>query len=94
MASNRSYWKVGAILWEDAASAYNPMVVPCPVLSFGVPLWDKEGKFWRVFHDLYADGGGMPDSTTAVPRGMSPKVIALAKLPVPEEFKKYWERLL
>ena len=90
MARKSNDWKVAGIVWEDAASSLDPMTTPCPVISFGIPVWDKERKFWRIYHDIFAAGGGSPESTTAIPRGMKPRVVIVGKIEVPAEFRKFW----
>lgn len=96
MARNRANWVVSAVLWEDACTSLDdPGQGLVPTLSFGVVVPDKQRKVLRVVHDLSALEGGYPGALTAIPkRGMTVRTIFLARLPVPEEFKKYWSGAL
>lgn len=95
MAKRVEGWDVAAVLWTDAcASMDDGTVRPAPMLSFGVPVWDKAHKFWRVVGEISAIRGGCPNMTTAVPQGMRPRVIRLARLPVPPEFQAYWKAVM
>jgi hypothetical protein len=90
--SKRDGWDISAVLWEDACTSIdNPGQGIVPTLSFGVAVPDGKRRAVRVVHDFTALAGGSPGVITAIPRrGMVSRVIFLARLPIPEEFKKYW----
>jgi hypothetical protein len=85
-------WDISAVLWEDACTSLDdPGQGTIPTLSFGVAVPDKRRRVIRVVHDFTAMEGGHPGALTAIPRrGMVSRVIFLARLPIPDEFKRYW----
>jgi hypothetical protein len=85
-------WDISAVLWEDACTSIDdPRQGVVPTLSFGVVAKDRQRRVVRVVHDLTAMHGGVAGALTAIPKvGMRVKVIFLARLPVPEEFRDYW----
>jgi hypothetical protein len=87
-------WEVSAVLWIDACADMDDVLVrPVPVLSFGVVVPSEDRKFKRVVAEITGIRGGSGAMVTAIPPGMSPRIIKLAHLPIPEEFQDYWNKI-
>jgi hypothetical protein len=95
MSKKRDGWDISAVLWQDACTSIDdPRQGVVPTLSFGVVVPDRQRGIIRVVHDLNALAGGSPGALTAISkRGMVVRRVFLARLPIPEEFKKYWDDL-
>ncbi len=94
MIKDREFWDISAVVWHDACTSIDdPSIGTVPTISFGVVAPDKTRGLIRVVHDLTAMHGGSPGALTAIHKaGMATRVIFLAKLAIPAEFKEYWDR--
>ena len=93
MSKQRESWTISAVVWHDACTGIDdPDTGTVPTISLGIVAPDKKRHLIRVVHDLTAMHGGTPGALTAIHKaGMGARVIFLAELPIPPEFKEYWD---
>lgn len=96
MGRKKQGWDVSAVVWIDACTKITDEghIGTVPMISLGVACPREEDEEIHIAHDISADTGGKQCLTTSVPLvGMKARVIYLARLPIPPEFEKYWNRV-
>lgn len=81
--------EVVAIEWMDTCMYFDDCDgIPVPALTFGIQDHSVKGRgFTRVIGECYANG--LTRSITAIPKGMSPRIVVVGKIPEPQSFRQY-----